>query len=74
MEAGCWIGPYPDCREAVLDALRVQPEHSVESLLSVLERRWLEDGLEGSEELAVYRDTVEAALEWAVDQIWEERA
>ena len=62
LEAGCWIGPYTDCREAVADCLAVDPSHTVETLLGVLERRLAVSGAEGSEELAVYRDTVEAAV------------
>ena len=62
LEAGCWIGPYSDCREAVADCLAVDPAHTVDTLLRVLERRLGVSGLEGSEELAVYRDTVEAAV------------
>ena len=62
LEGGCWIGPYPDCREAVADCLAVDPAHTVETLLGVLERRLAVSGVEGSEELAVYRETVESAL------------
>ena len=72
LEAGCWIGPYPDCREAVYDCLSVDLLHSVGSLLAVLERRLTVEGVEGSEELAVHRESVAEALEWAVDRMWEE--
>jgi hypothetical protein len=72
LEAGDWIGPYSDCREAVADCLAVDPSHTVDSLLAVLERRLAVSGVEGSEELAVYRETVAEALEWTVDRMWEE--
>jgi hypothetical protein len=42
----------------------------VDTLLGVLERRLAVSGVEGSEELAVYRETVEAALLWALARVW----
>ena len=59
---GDWVGPYSDCREAVSDALAVYPAHTVDTLLGVLERRLAVSGVEGSEELGVFRETVESAL------------
>jgi hypothetical protein len=70
LEAGDWVGPYRDCREAVADCLAVDHRHSVDTLLGVLERRLAVSGVEGSEELAVYRETVEAALLWALARVW----